>query len=666
MWNRGGTWRPKVLEQTLKVLPLDLPGIRKGFSSVGAQPKEEPDGTGPISAENAGRQAPSSQQTLRMIRPVLLSGAATALLYGAVDRSQPWSLISAGMGILMFGAVLAHQLGQIIRLERQVLRSADQLSVVSEVISALNHSSNLGSSLTAALDRLVEVLQAEAAAIWLPSPQDPSRLVLVEQRGLSEPEQLLLRVRERLATSGQRTLGHMEELASEGHKVNIHCLTVLMGHGMEEFGYLFLARRSGAFTTVESAIVSAVGSDVGNALRNLRAVSEARRLADRDGVTGLHNHRSVYQRLHAEVEKHQKAGRSLAVIMMDLDNFKLFNDTYGHPAGDEVLKRVSGVLRRTCGEQDTVARYGGDEFMVVLPETNLKAAMRCAEKIQATLSKERFRCENSASLPIGFSYGISVFPDDATDVLELVSNADANLYESKAAGGNQITARGASPTDNTLVHVKGFDLFRAMVQAIDNKDGYTRKHSEEVTEYSLEIARAMRLDDEMLQTIRLSGILHDVGKIGVPDSVLRKPGRLTDEEFHIMKQHPVFGALIVGAMPGMEEVVLGVRHHHERWDGFGYPDKLVATDIPLIGRIMAVADAYSAMTTSRPYRKGLTERQALKEINANLGTQFDPDLGALFVRIREEKLAAKAETRKARAGKKAEKEEPALVEAGAG
>jgi HD-GYP domain-containing protein (c-di-GMP phosphodiesterase class II) len=219
--------------------------------------------------------------------------------------------------------------------------------------------------------------------------------------------------------------------------------------------------------------------------------------------------------------------------------------------------------------------------------------------------------------------------------MELVSTADANLYQSKTNGGNQITARGTTPTDNSLVYVKGFDLFRAMVAAIDNKDGYTRKHSEEVTAYSLEIAKAMQLGDDMLQTIQVSGLLHDVGKIGVPDHILRKPGHLSDDEFQVMQQHPVFGALIVGAIPGMEQVVLGVRHHHERFDGRGYPDRLGGDQIPLIGRIMAVGDAYSAMRTTRPYRKGLTERQALAEIQKGLGTQFDPEIGALFIKIRE-------------------------------
>jgi diguanylate cyclase (GGDEF)-like protein len=583
----------------------------------------------------------------RLVRPVMLAGLATALLFASVDRSQPWSLASAAMGIVLLGAVLSRQLGEILALERQLAGRVRQLSVVSDVVATLNASPNVGSSLGEALDQLVSALDAQAGAIWLPAPDDETRMRLVEQRGLEQPDQhqALLEQVQHAMRDGMQVLRHEVQLdRREGGTAEAHCISVRMGREGEDFGRLMLTRWRGEFSPSDISILSAIGSDIGGALRSVRLISEARRLADKDPVTGLHNHRSVYQRLHAELEKAQRTSKPMAVLMMDLDNFKLFNDTYGHPAGDEVLKRVAGILKRACGDADTVARYGGDEFMVVLPEANLRAALKCAERIQGTLAKERFRCQNSATLPIGLSYGISVFPDDATDVQELVSTADSNLYQSKSKGGNQITARGSNVTDNTLVYVKGFDLFRAMVQAIDNKDGYTRKHSEEVTEYSLAMARGLQLGEDMLQTIQVSGILHDVGKIGVPDHILRKPGHLTDEEYNVMQQHPVFGALIVGAMPGMEEVVLGVRHHHERYDGRGYPDKLAGTNIPLIGRIMAVADAFSAMTTHRPYRKAMTERQALLQIRSGLGTQFDPEIGELFIRLREEAAPRKSTT----------------------
>lgn len=578
-------------------------------------------------------------QVMRLVRPVMLAGLATALLFAAVDRSQPWTLASAAMGIMLLGAVLSRQLGEILALERQLAGRVRQLSVVSEVVATLNSSPNVGNSLGDALDRLVSVLDAQAGAIWLPAADNESQMRLVEQRGLAQPEgqeAVLEQVLHAMKGGGQVLRHHIQLDRREDGSGKAHCISVRMGREGEDFGRLILARWTGEFSVSDEGILAAIGSDIGGALRSVRLISEARRLADRDPVTGLHNHRSVYQRLHAEKDKAQKSSKPMAVLMMDLDNFKLFNDTYGHPAGDEVLKRVAGILKRSCRDADTVARYGGDEFMVILPESNLRAAVRCAERIQTVLAKERFRCQDSATLPIGFSYGISVFPDDARDVQELVSIADRNLYHSKTKGGNQITARNGSVTERPAAYAKGFDLFHAMVQAIDNKDGYTRKHSEEVTEYSVSMARALELDEDMIQTIQVSGLLHDVGKIGVPDHILRKPGHLTDEEYQVMKQHPVFGALIVGAMPGMEEVVHGVRHHHERYDGLGYPDGLAGTDIPLIGRIMAVADAYSAMTTHRPYRKGMTTRQALTQIRSGLGTQFDPEIGELFIRLQEE------------------------------
>ena len=171
-----------------------------------------------------------------------------------------------------------------------------------------------------------------------------------------------------------------------------------------------------------------------------------------------------------------------------------------------------------------------------------------------------------------------------------------------------------------------------MIIAVDNKDRYTRRHSEDVTEYGLWIAEELGFSQETQRIIRIGGLLHDVGKIGVPDEILRKPDRLSAEEFEVLKRHPQLGALIVSAMPDMGPVTDIVRSHHERWDGKGYPDELRGEDIPLLGRLMAVADAFSAMTTNRPYRKGLTWDEALREIEINVGTQFDPAMARAFLR----------------------------------
>ncbi|HEU4753247.1 MAG TPA: GGDEF domain-containing protein, partial [Armatimonadota bacterium] len=404
------------------------------------------------------------------LRPVLIAGIATLLIYASVDRSHPWTLVCATIAIGLVGWALIGQLGRMQSLERQAGSQAQQLAALTDVVATLNASSNLGSSLGPALDRLLPVVQADAAAVWLPSPDGSGRMVLVEERGLPAPdraEELLDRVRGALGP-GDTLKRHTELLPGDESRA-AWCFTVRMGDG-EQCGYLTAFRWQGDFSDPAAAILAAVGSDIGGALRSVRLVSDARRLSDRDPVTGLLNHRSAYQRLRLELERHTRSGKPMALVMMDLDNFKLFNDTYGHAAGDEVLKRVTGVLRRACREQDTIARFGADEFLVILPETGVKDAIKAAGRIQSALAKERFRCQDSASLPIGFSYGISVSPDDAADVQDLVSIADANLYESRSQGGNRITASGATSTDSTLVYVKGYDLFRAMTTAIDNKD----------------------------------------------------------------------------------------------------------------------------------------------------------------------------------------------------
>jgi putative nucleotidyltransferase with HDIG domain len=176
-----------------------------------------------------------------------------------------------------------------------------------------------------------------------------------------------------------------------------------------------------------------------------------------------------------------------------------------------------------------------------------------------------------------------------------------------------------------------FDVLDAMVTAVDNKDRYTRHHSEDVTEYALWIAEELGYSEGTQRVIRIGGLLHDVGKIGVPEDILRKPGKLSDEEYETMKRHTQLGTLIVGGVAGMESIIDIVRSHHERWDGKGYPDGLAGEDIPLLGRLLAVADAFSAMTTDRPYRRGLPWEVALSEIRKNIGTQFDPEMAKAFL-----------------------------------
>ncbi|WP_119321274.1 PAS domain S-box protein [Capsulimonas corticalis] len=349
---------------------------------------------------------------------------------------------------------------------------------------------------------------------------------------------------------------------------------------------------------------------------------EAIERADHDPLTGLLNHRAFHKRWNEEADRAQRDGSPLGVAILDLDNFSFFNDAYGHAVGDDVLRRVAQTLVACCRGYDILGRYGGDEFIMILPGMDADEMVILEERLNDGLSRTGFRPPGSDNLiPLTVSIGAAVFPDDGGSRTDVLACAAERLGRAKSGGGG-----GASDTVRAALNrtVEGFPMLNALVSAVDNKDRYTRRHSEDVLVYCLEIAEEMGMDDAAKQRIEIAALLHDVGKIGVPDDILRKPGKLTDEEFEAVKQHPTIGAVIVGAVPGLSDTLDAVRHHHERWDGRGYPAALRGLEIPLIARVMAVADAFSAMTTNRPYRKGMPEEKALAILADGAGTQWDP------------------------------------------
>jgi len=342
-----------------------------------------------------------------------------------------------------------------------------------------------------------------------------------------------------------------------------------------------------------------------------RLLTEAVERADREPLTGLLNHRSFHKKLEQESEAARRTGLPLAVAMMDLDNFRFFNDGYGHSVGDDLLHQVAAALGAACRPGDTLARYGGDEFALLLPGLGAEGAVRLADRLVASLAGVGYRPPGyDAAIPLTLSIGIAVFPDDGPGRLETLAAADARLGRVKSGGNGHgaLTDRLRAQLPCSLAD---FSMLNALVTAVDAKDRYTRRHSEDVMAYSFQIAQELGLDEKEQRRTLLAALLHDVGKIGVPDPILRKPGKLTDEEFEAIKQHPMMGSIIIGAVPGFEGALDAVRHHHERWDGLGYPFGLRGEETPLTARIMAVADAFSAMTTDRPYRKGMGEGRAL-------------------------------------------------------
>ncbi len=382
----------------------------------------------------------------------------------------------------------------------------------------------------------------------------------------------------------------------------------------------------------EDAILS-VYHDVSEARRRL---DEAREQAERDPLTGLLNHRAFHARLEEaarQVEADTELGLTLAVVVLDLDNFKFFNDAYGHAVGDDVLRQVANALRRVCRVDDVLARFGGDEFaLLMLRARSGAAAEDLAFRLEADLAAIGIAHRPAGGegvIPISVSAGVALFPDEAPTRLAVVQLADDRLLRAKTGAERE----GVAPALRRALResISGFTMLDALVAAVNNKDRYTRRHSEDVLSHSLAIARTLGLNAQAQHDIEVAALLHDVGKIGIPDHILRKPGPLTGNEFEAVRQHPYMGVVIVAAVPGLEATLDAVHYHHEHWEGGGYPAGLAGEAIPLPARILAVADAYSAMTTDRPYRKGMAPTQARQILQDGAGTQWDPACVAAFL-----------------------------------
>jgi len=366
-----------------------------------------------------------------------------------------------------------------------------------------------------------------------------------------------------------------------------------------------------------------------------RQLAEALERADHDPLTSLLNHRAFHKRLHEEADRAQRSQSTLAVVLLDIDNFKFFNDVYGHKVGDEVLCLVADALRGASRSYDILARFGGDEFAMLMPCGSGETSALLTQHLSERLSGVSYRLpDHDVSIPLGLSLGVAVFPADAPSRMEALELADDRLRRAKTGGDEDGYAERVRST--LTQEREGFSMLDALVTAVDNKDRYTRRHSEDVMRYSAQIARQMGADEATQRLVEVAALIHDVGKIGVPDAVLRKPGALTAGEFAAIQQHPIMGTVIAESVPGFEGTLHAIRHHHERWDGAGYPAGLAGEDIPFLARVMAVADAYSAMTTDRPYRKGMERGKALGILQNGSGVQWDPQCVAAFVRAQEE------------------------------
>ncbi|HZT84389.1 MAG TPA: diguanylate cyclase [Gaiellaceae bacterium] len=350
---------------------------------------------------------------------------------------------------------------------------------------------------------------------------------------------------------------------------------------------------------------------------------KAMRLALTDPLTGLGNHRSFHERLQRELVAAEEQGSPLALCLVDFDDLKSVNDRFGHPVGDLVLGQVAARLRQG-GE---AFRLGGDEFAVLLPGQDERRATAVARSIV-----ERVAALDVEGVgPVTVSAGVATYPTHGSGRDELIRLADSALYRAKKDGKNRVRAYAAESILRVdfeqSVHTPSRDAqYRAaesLAKAVDERDAYTGSHSQRVADYSARIARRLGADEPAVELTRLAGSLHDLGKLAIPEEVLRKPEALTKPERVLLERHPEIGFRMLESL-GVQPVAEWVLHHHERWDGAGYPNRLAGDQIPLGARIIFVADAYDAMTSDRAYRQAMPQRDALAELERCAGTQFDP------------------------------------------
>lgn len=385
-------------------------------------------------------------------------------------------------------------------------------------------------------------------------------------------------------------------------------------------------------------------------LTNANLYHQARLTSLTDALTGVGSRRLLEDKLEAECARAKRYNRPFSAAIIDLDNFKTINDIFGHATGDDALKALAGCMNTQKRTPDILARYGGDEFVILMPETKAEDAVPLLHRIRAKVEQIKVAENVSTTISCGIAQNL---PDQDSSPSEVIRRADLALYEAKSAGRNCVKlwnknmSKVLKAGDLDVEKIKRLKRRIAglseqaeqmfiqsiwgLVQALEAKSPYAKKHSENVMHYATGIAETMNIAPRQLEVLRRAAMIHDIGKIGIPDAILSKPGDLTPHERNIIEEHPLIGVRILEKMSFLEEEIALVRSHHEKWNGQGYPDGLSNTSIPLGARIMAVADALDALTASRSYHNSRSLAEAIAIVADSSGYDFDPEAVAAML-----------------------------------
>jgi len=477
----------------------------------------------------------------------------------------------------------------------------------------------------------------------------------------------------RVARTGESALvqnagsGHLAGVLPESRAVL--CLPIKYGDSL--LGVLNVeSRDENAFSPQDVMIMNTLADLVATALHNSFVFQKLQQQSITDGLTGIKTRRFFWEALSSEWKRASRSGRPFSVVLIDLDKFKEVNDTLGHLEGDLVLARVGRLLEQKCRQSNVVARYGGDEFVILMPETGIEQAQVLAERLRLWLATDPMLEEHQ----ITGSFGVASFPVHGFSTEDIIRVADAGMYVAKHAGGNQVsTAEPFGDSESSVVqrqlvsgYIEGFlqreqtgpehleelvttlgklcgrgeeadrhalkEAIEALARAAELKEPHRAGHGEQCGDYAGIIARGLNLPPEEVQDIAFAARVHDVGKLFIPDRILNKEGALTEDEFYVIKMHPEAGGELLRVIPGSEPIEQAVEFHHEAFDGSGYPSGLRGESIPLWARIVSVADTYANLTSDSASVPARTHEQAITELEKMSGTRLDGMLVRLFAR----------------------------------
>ena len=491
-------------------------------------------------------------------------------------------------------------------------------------------------------------------------------------KALGKRVQLGVGILGRVARTGETAL---VQNAGEGHLLGIlpesrAVLCIPIAYGETLLGVLNVeSQRENAFSPQDVLVLNTLADLLATALHNSFVFQKLQQQSITDGLTGIKTRRFFWEALTSEWKRASRSGRPFSVVLMDLDKFKEGNDTLGHLEGDLVLARVGRLLEQKCRQSNVVARYGGDEFIILMPETGVEQAQILAERLRLWIATDPMLAEHH----ISGSFGVASFPVHGFSVEDIIRVADAGMYVSKHAGGNRVSTAEEYVEGETAAvqrqlisgYIEGFlqrehsgpeyleelvttlkkmsggedcnlPVLREAVEnvnrAAESREVQAAGHSEAVARYSEVIGRALGMGPEELADLVYAARVHDIGKIFVSERVLNKTGPLTEDEFYQIKAHPRVGAEIIGTIPGSERMQKAIEHHHEALDGSGYPSGLRGEQIPLWARIIGLADAYANMTAERAFAPAKSHEQALAELEHLSGVRYDGMLVRLLIR----------------------------------